>query len=71
MVPRSKRSVVRQEVHWVSESRTLDLPVKPYRVWTLFSETDSGLSDDPTETPSLPISPKHNNNCFMEDHIHD
>jgi hypothetical protein len=75
MQRRQPKTVVRQEVHWVPESRVLSLPVKPFRVWTLYQPVDLDRSEDstqdPTVTPTLPITPVHNYNAFLEDYVHD
>ena len=42
----------------------LQVKEHPFRVWSLM---DIGKDD----RPSLPIHPKHNQNAFMEDHLHD
>lgn len=57
---------MRQEVHWVPESRLVPLTGKPKRVWTLVD----GVGE-PTFEHKLPMVPKHHDNAFLEDHIHD
>jgi hypothetical protein len=66
-MPRKYHKVVRQEVHWVDETRKLSLAEKPYRVWTLYLPEHS----DKDITPTLPIRPLHNQNAFLEDQLHD
>lgn len=39
--------------------------VRPFRVWTLYGHTDEA------SPPSLPFSPVHLTNAFLEDRIHD
>ena len=56
--------VTRQEVHFVPKTRIIELPVKPYRVWSLY-ETD------PAKRPELPMTPHHHYNAFLEDYVHD
>lgn len=62
-------SPYRQEVLWIPESRRAPVSFtegkRPHRVWTLFNHTD------PSKPPSLPITPVHHDNAFLEDHIHD
>lgn len=41
------------------------LAVKPRLIWTLLRGTDKA------KPPSLPITPEHGVNAFMEDEIHD
>jgi len=65
----SRRSAVMQlssqEVFWVPESKCVDLPGKPLRVWTLAAHSD------PNTKPVLPIIPQHGFNAFLEDERHD
>ncbi len=60
---------LRQEVHWVPESRevTLSSPNRPFRVWTLYGEG----RNDPGTPPVLPIAPIHLRGAFLEDFLHD
>lgn len=58
-----KRVVTKQEVHWVPESRRVQLSERPFRVWTLFHSEQT--------PPALPIQPLHNVNAFLEDKLHD
>jgi hypothetical protein len=57
--------IVRQEVHWVPESRVVSVPERPHRVWTLFKEKDAG------SRPELPIAPVTRVNAWPEDYVHD
>jgi len=65
------KKVVGQEVHWVPGDRKVELSrtERPFRVWTLYSLGDLPESKD--RPPELPITPVHNQGCFLEDHIHD
>ena len=58
---------LRQEVHWVPESREVSLrsTERPTRVWTLYLESDPG------KTPVLPLTPIHLHGAFLEDYVHD
>ncbi len=38
---------------------------RPVRLWTLFGATDEKAP------PVLPFTPKHHDNAFLEDHVHD
>lgn len=60
--------VKHQEVYWIPKDRKVsitDQGKRPFRVWTLFLETD------PDKKPSLPITPSHRGNAFLEDYVHD
>ena len=64
------KKVVGQEVHWVPGDRKVELSrtERPFRVWTLYS-----LGDCRSRRIGhrMPITPVHNQGCFLEDHIHD
>lgn len=68
---RQPQQIVHQEVRWVPESRLVpisdDLSLVPYRVWTLYGSDSS----DPSNPPSLPMTPVHNQGSFLEDRGHD
>lgn len=57
---------MRQEIHWVGETRLVPITGKPKRVWTLMDGTE-----DPTYKHVLPITPVHLKNAFLEDQHHD
>lgn len=64
------RETLSQEVIWIPESRRVPMPGAVRtgantRVWTLFTHTD------PNVKPELPIVPKHHENAFLEDYVHD
>jgi hypothetical protein len=54
----------RQEVYWIPESRLVQIPERPTRIWTL-------QSYDPAVRPELPWVPMLHANAFPEDLIHD
>lgn len=68
MKPRKYKEpeIIRQEVYWVPKDRRVPIPGdRPYRVWTLFLETD------PDKRPEIPAQVIHRHNGFLEDYIHD
>lgn len=58
--------------NWIEQTELLSkgtfeiihISQKPYRVWTL-------PEFDINNKPKLPYYPKHNENAFLEDHLHD
>lgn len=65
---RAAVTIKRQEVHWVDPSRRIPVSEKPKRVWTLIQR---GIEDSKDHPPKLPITPKHNDNAFLEDYMND
>lgn len=63
MPPRVPPKIVRQEVHWVPESRVVPVPERSHRVWTLFKEKDA------ESRPELPITPMTRVNAWPEDYV--
>lgn len=58
--------IARREVHWVNEERCAStVREKPYRVWTLWAETD------PAERPVIPENLVHGDYASLEDEGHD
>lgn len=59
---------MRQALVWSSGSPSVvetDRDERPFRVWTVYTHTDQ------ESPPTLPLTPRHNDGFFLEDHIHD
>lgn len=59
---------MRQQLLWVPGSPSIvdvDFDERPFRVWTVYSHMDQQTP------PTLPLTPKHNEGFFLEDHTHD
>ena len=50
---------IRQEVHWMPDSRQITLKEEPLRVWTWFCTE---------QKPEIPVELKHKQNSFEETH---